>query len=136
MSRGHELKVKDKEEVSASPRMEQSARRRVRLPRTDILELPDKMLLVADMPGVDEKGVEITLEKNALLLHGKVDISVSDRYRGIYSEYEAGDFERSYLLSQEVDRDGIKASIHNGVLEVLLPKSDSAKTRKISVTAH
>lgn len=113
----------------------QSARaRRVFMPRANIYETPDAIVLVADMPGVDEKGVDITLEKNVLTLAGRVEAETAQpKGRLAYEEYEVGDYQRAFTLSDEIDRDRIEASLKNGVLHVTLPKANAAKTKKISV---
>jgi HSP20 family molecular chaperone IbpA len=87
------------------------------------------------MPGVDENTVEIILEKNVLTLRGFIDVVAPANHKLVYAEYEAGDYERSFTLSDEIDRDKIEASLKNGVLNVWLAKAGPAKTRKISVKA-
>jgi HSP20 family protein len=132
MNRRHQLKLRD--EAKTPEGIERVSRGPTYAPRTDIVELSDRVLLRSDMPGVDEKSVDISLEKNTLRIHGKVTTAVSDKHHRIYSEYEPGEFERSFLLSQEVDREGIKAAMRHGVLEVVLPKGAYAQTRRIPVT--
>lgn len=103
------------------------------LPDTDIYETDDHMVLVADMPGVRPDDVDITLERRVLTIRGRVAAPVHDGYRRFHIEYGEGDFERAFTLSQEIDRDRIEADYTNGVLTVKLPKTESAKTRKIEV---
>ena len=55
--------------------------------------------MLGDMPGVDEKSVDITLEKNVLTINGYVEPVQPDNYSLAYAEYEAGDFQRSFTLS-------------------------------------
>lgn len=115
--------------------VERIAPRRVFVPRADIIEDDEKVLLLADMPGVEESGVDITLEKNRLSIRGTVKPSGNGQKK-LYREFESGDYERSFLLSNAVKREGIAANIRNGVLSVTLPKGDEARTRKIPVTSH
>ena len=110
--------------------------RRVFLPKTDILETPDEILVFADMPGVDEKSVDVTLEKNTLTLHGRVDFEQPDNQNLAYWEFRVGDYERVFSLSEEVSRDGIEASVRNGVLRVRLSKAAPFQTKKITVRAE
>ncbi|MBP7341027.1 MAG: Hsp20/alpha crystallin family protein [Smithellaceae bacterium] len=117
-----------------------SATERVRnvktfVPRVDIYENKDALFLVADMPGVDEKTVDIELEKNILTITGRVE---NGRVAGgalMYSEYEIGDYERVFTLSDEIDRGKIVATVRNGVLRLELPKAEQVKPKKIAITA-
>lgn len=105
------------------------------VPRVDIYENKDALVLVADMPGVDEKTVDIELEKNVLTITGRVE---NGRVAGgtlMYSEYEIGDYERVFTLSEEIDRDKIVATVKNGVLRLELPKAEQVKPKKIAITA-
>ncbi len=105
------------------------------VPRVDIYENKDALFLVADMPGVDEKTVDIELEKNVLTITGRVE---NGRVAGgtlMYSEYEIGDYERVFTLSEEIDRDKIVATVKNDVLRLELPKAKQVKPKKIAITA-
>lgn len=107
--------------------------RKVFLPRTDIIDTGDELLVIADVPGVDEKEVEVTLEKNVLTIEASPAYEKVEKYTLSYSEYAMGDFERKFVVSQDVDRDRIEAHVKNGVLTVKLPKAGPTKTRKIEV---
>jgi len=85
------------------------------------------------MPGVDDKSVEITLEKNILTITGRVEPLQNNGHRLDYAEYDIGDYQRAFALSEEVARDGITATVKNGVLKLTLPKAPQARTRKIEV---
>jgi HSP20 family molecular chaperone IbpA len=104
------------------------------VPRVDIYETKNSLVLVADMPGVDETTVDVELEKNVLTIAGRVD---AEKPAGgmMYSEYETGDYERAFTLSDEIDRDKIAATVKNGVLRLELPKAEKAKPKKIAITA-
>jgi HSP20 family molecular chaperone IbpA len=125
----------EKQEIEVLEGVERTRPGKVFIPRAEIYETSDALVIVADMPGVDESSVEITLEKNVLTLKGFVDVDPPANYSLAYAEYEAGDYERSFTLSDEIDRDKIEASLKNGVLHVWLAKAGPAKTRKISVKA-
>lgn len=103
------------------------------MPKTDIYESQDLLILLADMPGVKLENVDITLEQNILTIHGPVEQSEIPGHDLSYSEYGGGDFHRVFALSNEIDRDGIQASLKNGVLKLILPKSKRALPRKITV---
>lgn len=105
------------------------------VPRVDIYETKDALFLIADMPGIDEKSVDVELEKNILTIIGRVNIDDSKDKSIVYSEYEVGDYERTFSLSDEIDRDKIYATVKNGVLRLELPKAEKAKPKKIAIKA-
>jgi HSP20 family protein len=105
------------------------------VPLVDIYETKESIVLIADMPGVDEKSVDVELEKNILTLTGHVDIDEEKDRSIVYSEYEVGDYERTFTLSDEIDRDKICATVKDGVLRLELPKAEKAKPKKIAIKA-
>lgn len=102
-------------------------------PPIDIHEGPDGLVLEADLPGATERTVNIQLEDNVLTLHAQVASPVPEGVRPLHEEYQVGDFYRSFILSDEVERSRITASLNNGVLRLTLPKAERAKTRRIEV---
>jgi HSP20 family molecular chaperone IbpA len=87
------------------------------------------------MAGVDEKSIDITLEKNILTITGAVEPLSFKDYSMAYAEYDTGDYQRAFTLSSEVDRDKIEARVKNGVLRVILHKAEQVKARKIAIKA-
>ena len=102
-------------------------------PLIDIHESPDGLILEADLPGVTEKTLTIQLEDHVLSLHGHVPSPVPSDARTLHEEYRPGDFYRSFILSDEVERDRISAELKQGVLRLVLPKADRARTRRIEI---
>jgi HSP20 family molecular chaperone IbpA len=125
----------EKQEVELAEGAERTRPGKAYIPRADIYETDDALFIVADIPGVDEKSLDITLEKNVLSIKGYVDPDTPNNYNLAYAEYEVGDYERSFTLSDGIDKENISASIKNGILHVQLPKAGPAKTRKIAVQA-
>jgi HSP20 family protein len=125
----------EKQEMEIPEGMERTHNRRVYIPRVDIYESGDNVILLADMPGVASDGVDITLEKNELTLKGYVQHDLPESHDLAYAEYGVGDYERSFVLSDEVDRERIEATMKHGVLRLVLPKAETAKLRKIAVKA-
>ncbi|MEE9910581.1 MAG: Hsp20/alpha crystallin family protein [Deltaproteobacteria bacterium] len=105
------------------------------VPRVDIYENKESLFVIADMPGVDEKTVDIELEKNILTITGRVENGRIKDATMMYSEYEIGDYERVFTLSDEVDRDKIVATVKNGILRLELPKAEKVKPKKIAIQA-
>ena len=105
-------------------------------PSVDIEEHADKYVLHADVPGVDPNAIEITLEGGVLTLSGSREKSVEQK--GVESrriERTTGTFLRRFTLPESVDAENVKARGKHGVLEIVIPKREAAKPRKISVNS-
>jgi HSP20 family molecular chaperone IbpA len=105
------LQKREPETVST---VERTRSQKVFVPLVDIRETDNAIVLTADMPGVDEKSVDITLEKNVLTIDGRVDMVTPDGHQLSYMEYETGDFQRAFTLSDEINREGIEAQVKDG----------------------
>jgi HSP20 family molecular chaperone IbpA len=130
MAKHQELQKRDERALTNVERMGSSP---TVAPHTDIYEREDAIVVVADMPGVDEKAVDINVERGVLTLEGRVELEVQGNYQLEFAEYMPTSFRRSFTLSNEVNTGGIQASIKDGVLRIVLPKADEARTRKIPV---
>lgn len=106
---------------------------RIYRPLADIMETPDGVTLMLEMPGVAAKNVDVTLEKRVLTIRGKVQPTAPETLQLAYAEYGEGDFERSFTLSDDFDPDKIDASVVNGVLTLTLPRAAEAQPKKIAV---
>ena len=122
-----------KEEMLQTEGTERTRESRVFIPRADIYEVNDEIFVIVDLPGVDKDNLEISLEKNVLTINGYVSQEPPEGYALAYAEYEIGDYERSFRLSNMIDQDNIEATLSDGVLKLRLPKAETAKTRKIKV---
>jgi HSP20 family molecular chaperone IbpA len=94
------------------------------------------VILAADVPGVHESHLDVTLDKNVLTLSGRVEATSFEGYTPIRTEYGVGDFERVFTVSDDVDRDAIEATVKDGVLQLKLPKTAQSARRKINVVAR
>jgi HSP20 family molecular chaperone IbpA len=103
------------------------------IPRADIYEVDEIINVVMDMPGIDPNAIDITLEKNVLNVKGFAHIPDRDKYTMVSAEYEPGDYERSFRISDTIDREKIDANYKDGVLRLTLPRAEIAKTKKIEV---
>lgn len=124
-----------KKEAQTPTEVERTQDRKVFIPNVDIFQRGEDTILLADMPGVDEKSVDINLDKNILTISGTIEAKESENHKLVYSEYGLGDYERAFTLSNEIDADRIHATVKNGVLRLVLPKAESAKPKKITVAA-
>lgn len=103
------------------------------VPRADIYETEDHINVLMDMPGIEEDNIDIMLENNILTINGYTHLNRPDGYSLASAEYEIGDYERSFRISDQIERNGIEANYVNGVLHLTLPKVEEAKARKIAV---
>ncbi len=102
-------------------------------PPIDIHEGPEGLVLEADLPGAVEKNLRIELEDNVLSLYAQIDSPAPEDARLLHEEYRLGDYQRSFIIGDEVDRDRITAELTNGVLRLFLPKADRKQTRRIEI---
>lgn len=103
------------------------------LPPVDIYEKDRSLVVLADMPGVDEKSVDVNFEQGVLTIRGQVEKQQPEGYRAIYREYEVGDFERSFTVPEQIDVEKIEAKVKNGVLSITLPYLPEPEPKKITV---
>lgn len=103
-------------------------------PAVDIKEEDNCYLLVADIPGVDPKDIEVHMENSILTIKGERDSEKKTEREGYKRvEREHGVFYRRFTMPEGVDAEGIKASNKHGVLTVTIPKKEIAKARRIAV---
>lgn len=125
------MEVQEKQELDSSEERTEAAR--YYRPYTDIHESADAVIVTMDMPGVDKKDVDVKLEKDVLTITGHVDPAGYEGLEPVYTEYNVGNYVRSFSISNEVDRDAISAKVDDGVLTVRLPKVKEASARRITV---
>jgi HSP20 family protein len=122
-----------KQEVAQPEGVERTRTGRVFTPAVDIYETAESVVLVADMPGVTESSVDVTLEKNVLTIYGRVEPQQPAGHALAYSEYRTGDYQRSFTISNAIDWEHIEGSVRNGVLKLTLPKAGPARTKRIEI---
>jgi len=105
-------------------------------PDVDVVEEEQRYLLRADLPGFEEKDIDLRVVDGALILSGKREQSREQNVGTVTcAERRYGSFCRQFALGGSVDESKIEASYKNGVLTVALPKRDEAKPRQIPVHA-
>ena len=127
-----ELQVQKKRELDGKE--ESTIPVRTFVPTADIYEDRDSLKVILEMPGVDKGSVAVRVEEGVLHVEGKLDLS---KYRGLqplYTEYNIGNYSRSFRLSNAIDQDRIGAELKDGVLSLTLPKAEKAKPRTIRVS--
>ena len=135
-SRGRERGPEAERVPVAQPEgAERTRDRPVYAPQVDIVETEDALEIFADMPGVTRDTVEVTLEQRVLRIHGRAEVPLPEGLAPLYLEYQPGDYERAFTLSDAVDPAGIEARVRAGVLQLKLPKAGPAKLQRIEVRA-
>ncbi len=110
--------------------------KRTYIPKSDIYETDETVSIWADMPGVDEKSLDITLDKNSLTIEGHVeDYSAPDGYYQVMNEYPVGNYKRTFTLGMNVQREGIEGVVKNGFLNLIIPKTKDNVAKKIPISA-
>jgi HSP20 family molecular chaperone IbpA len=127
-----ELQVQKKRELEAKE--ESTIPARTFVPTADIYEDRDSLKVILEMPGVEKGNVDVRVEEGVLLVEGRLDLT---KYRGLqplYTEYNIGNYARSFRLSNAIDQNKIGAELKDGVLSLTLPKAEKAKPRAIQVS--
>ena len=132
MTTGQELQVQQKREVEK--KQESTVPARVYVPVTDIFETNAALMLALEMPGVDRGNINVKLESSVLTVEGEIDFGKYEGMYPVYTEYNVGNYARSFELSSNIDQDRISAELKDGVVMLTLPKVEKAKPRKIKVS--
>jgi HSP20 family molecular chaperone IbpA len=113
-------------------REETHARERYITPPVDIFETGEGLTVVADLPGVEQKGLDVRVADGILTIQGTTAHVAPGT--PVEREYELLDFYRQFELPEEVDSERISAELKHGVLTLRLPKRERAKPRRIEVS--
>jgi len=103
-------------------------------PAVDVYEDEHKVALKIEVPGIDEKDIDVQVENNTLTVHGERKIDKEEKeenYRRVERQY--GSFTRTFTLPQTVDTENVSATYDKGVLKISLPKKAEAKPKQIKV---
>ncbi|MFW6323987.1 MAG: Hsp20/alpha crystallin family protein [Desulfovibrionales bacterium] len=106
------------------------SQRRLAYPPVNLSEDDASIYVQAEIPGLDIGDIDLTLTDGTLVLKGKRQTEKGDYYR---QERPTGSFQRVINLNVPVDRDKVSATMNSGVVEIVLPKSEEAKPKKISI---
>jgi HSP20 family protein len=106
------------------------------MPAVDVFEKDDKFIVKAELPGMKEEDIDVSVVGDALMIKGEKktesEVKEADYYR---CERSYGSFYRSIPLPSTVDANKIEADFEDGVLEITLPKSPEVKPKKVAVSA-
>ncbi len=103
-------------------------------PAVDIYETDDAIILEAELPGMNEKDIEVKIEDNVLTIRGERKFEEERNEENYYRmERFYGTFQRSFTLPPNVDTEKVKAEYKKGILKVTLPKKEQAKPKQIKI---
>lgn len=105
-------------------------------PAVDVYEFDDRYELHIDVPGMSKDDVSVEFEDGWLAVKGNRKRDVPDGAKVLRAGRRTGDFHNRVSLGDEVDVEGITAEVRDGVLSVVIPKSDRAKSRQIPITVN
>jgi HSP20 family protein len=108
------------------------------VPAVDVVEKDDAIQLTAELPGIEEKDIEVSVAEDRLTIKGEKKEEKEEKRRNYYmAERRYGSFERSFRLPASVNHDKIDASFQKGILTIVMPKTEEAKkkAKKIAVKA-
>jgi HSP20 family protein len=126
-----QLAAREKQELPSKEERTQPGR--YYTPPTDITESAEGLTVMMEIPGVEQKDVNLSLEDDVLRVDARIDFSKYEGLEPVYSEYNVGHYTRAFTLSGKVDRANISAKLVDGVLTLTLPKVQEAMPRKIQI---
>jgi HSP20 family molecular chaperone IbpA len=126
-----EVAPQQKQELTSA--QERTEAGKVYSPYTDIYETNDAVVVVMEVPGVGKSDIDIRLDKGVLTVTGNIDSKRYEALEPLYSEYNVGNFVRTFTLSTKIDSDAISASVADGVLTVRLPKTPEPIAKRIAI---
>jgi len=113
------------------PREETREEERYLVPPVDIYENDEALILVADLPGVKKEEVDVQVKNDVLTLQARSKYVPKEDY--LFQEFGLRNYFRQFQLSEAVDRNRIQATLKHGVLNLVLPKAEKAKPRRIDI---
>lgn len=120
----------NEQEMAPQPETTRTRERYV-TPPVDIYEMPDGLVVMADVPGVTHEHLDVRVDNHILTIRAQADYAPA--VEPTYREYELVNYFRQFELSDTVDEGKISADLKHGVLTLTLPKAEEAKPRKIAV---
>jgi HSP20 family molecular chaperone IbpA len=124
---------KEKKDISSTKEQKAKDILEYITPNVDIIEKEKELILYADLPGVKKEELEITIDDDKLTIIGKPNLNVREEANLIYQEFEPITYRRSFLLSNVINKEKIKANLEEGILTLVLPKAEKLKPRRIEI---
>ena len=129
-----DLEKREKQEVSTTAAEQMNNSGPAYSPDVDIYASDEEVVFAVDLPGVGKGDVSIQVdETNTLTIRAKN--SHAPREGAVLHQFRIGDYYRAFQISDDYDKDKMKASLENGLLQISVPKKESAKPKKIEIKA-
>jgi HSP20 family protein len=129
-----DLEKREKQEVSSTAAEQMNHSGQAYSPDVDIYASDDEVLFAVDLPGVNKGDVSIQVdETDTLIIRAKN--SHKEPEEAALRQYRIGDYYRAFQISEDYDKDKVQAKLENGLLQVTIPKKESAKPKKIEIKA-
>ena len=127
-----ELQAQHKREVEK--KQESTMPVRDFVPVTDIFDTEQALTVVLEMPGVSKESVEVGVENDVITITGRIDSSKYEGLQPLYTEYNIGNYSRSFQISSKIEQERLESELKDGVMTLVLPKAEKAMPRRISVS--
>lgn len=106
------------------------------LPDVDVMETPNELLIVADMPGVTPETLDVTVNENILTIAGRVPMRVDAGEKTRHQEFVRGDYYRQFRVPREFATGKIHAALNGGVVTITIPRDERTRPRRIEIRAE
>ena len=102
------------------------------IPQVDIIEEQESITVRADLPGVKKENVDIDVREGVLTLTATLNTTPTN-WQPVYNEYQIGGYSRRFTLGEQIDQSKITANMDHGVLDLVLPKVEAHRPRKVQI---
>ena len=120
-------------ETATAETVEQAERTYTVVPAVDIIERPDQVIVLADLPGAEENSVEVQMENEQLTIGARAILQPPAGMEALYQGFDTCQYRRVFALTDKLDREHISAALKYGVLRVTLPKLPETHSRRTQV---
>jgi len=105
------------------------------VPNTNIYETDNEYVLTSEMPGVSKENLNVVIDNKVLEITGHLDKELKE-HEPSFCEFSFSNYYRRFRIGTEIDVEGVKAVIQNGILTMTLPKAQAARPRKIEISSN
>ncbi len=127
-------KQNDKQEVTRVDNVQHELPRVNTAPQGRVSETPDAFEVRLDLPGVEQKALNVSIEERTLTVEADSTVTPREGYKLVREEFAPARYRAMYEIPDRVDPSGIKASLSQGVLVLTLPKREEVKPRRIEIS--
>lgn len=106
------------------------------LPDVDIMETPNELIIIADMPGVTSEALEVTVNESILTVAGRVPMRVDAGEKTRHNEFARGDYYRQFRVPREFATGKIHAALNAGVVTIRIPRDERTQPRRIEIRSQ